>query len=281
MAEKKGKSKKLSVTDVGAVSAGQDTLQRVAVYVRENPLLAGAAVGVVALILLAGLMLRVNASAADRKIMTEYAKALEQEDAAAQVTALEPLAQKGGRWTAEIVYMLGEAAVRAQQYDKAGAAFNRVKTEFGTSEYAPRAAEGLAFLEENKGNADAALAGYKEVMEKWSTTFVGRCQWLNIARVQEGKGDLKAAVEAYQAQAKGFPDSGVASKAEEALARLKKGHPELFPEEKKEGEAAAEGEKAEGQQEGEVTAPASTEGDAAAVAPAAVEGESAAAPAQK
>lgn len=119
------------------------------------------AVGVAASILLAGLVLRANASVADRKIMTEYAKALEQEDAAAQVTALEPLAQKGGRWTAEIVYMLGEAAVRARQYDKAGEAFNRVKTEFGTSEYAPRAVEGLAFLEENKGNADAALADTK------------------------------------------------------------------------------------------------------------------------
>ncbi|HPO16198.1 MAG TPA: tetratricopeptide repeat protein [Candidatus Hydrogenedentes bacterium] len=251
MAEKKGKTKKLSVTDVGSVTAGQDTLQRAMAYARENPLIVGAAAGAVVLILLAGWLFRVNASITDDEIMTRYAKALENEDPAAQVTELEAVVQEGGRWTAEVLYMLGEAAIRAQQYDKSAEAFKRVTEEFGTSEYAPRAAEGLAFLEENKGNTDAALSGYKDVMDKWSNTFTGRCQWYNIARVQESKGDFKAAVEAYQAQVKGFPDSHISEKSEEALARLKKEHADLFPEEAQEGEASVT--VLEGQSEGVVS----------------------------
>lgn len=250
MAAKKGKTKKLTVTDVGSVTTSQDTLQRTLAYARENPLIVGAAAGVVVLILLAGWLFRMTASIADEEIMTRYAKALENEDAPAQVTELEALAQEGGRWTAEVLYMLGEAAIRAQQYDKSEQAFKRVTAEYGTTEYAPRAAEGLAFLEENKGNADAALAGYKGVMDTWPNTFAGRCQWYNIARVQESKGDFKAAVEAYQAQIKGFPDSHISERSEEALARLKKEHAELFPEESKEGEAAAA--VSEGQPEGAV-----------------------------
>lgn len=91
-------------------------------------------------------------------------------------------------------------------------------------------------------------------MEKWSTTFAGRCQWLNIARVQEGKGDLKAAVEAYQAQVKGFPDSGWPER-EEALERLKKAIPNCSPRRRKKEKRRRKGRRRRAPRK-EVTAPA-------------------------
>lgn len=273
MAEKKSKARKLAVTDVGATRTERDTLQRLTAHVVENPVLYAAATGFVALCLLIGLFYKVSANVNDRKVMTQYAKALQDDDPQKQSTDLAAVTEKKSRWTPEALYMLAETAIRVGDYEKAEQAFKRVRDEFSTSEYAPRAVEALAFLAENKGNLEAALAGYKEVIEKWPNSFIGRCQPLNIARIQENMGNLQAAAESYQSQVDMFPKSHVASNAEAALDRLRTSHPELFP--KKEAEVKTEGEAAVAKAEGE-TVPAKAEGETATPK---MEGESVPAPA--
>ncbi len=252
MAEKKSKSRKLTVSDVGVTIVERDTLQKVTAHLRENPVLYAAVAGFVVLCLAAGFLYRLGAQVEDRKVMTQFAKALESEDPKEQMEKLSAVAGLKSRWTAESLYMQGEAAIRAEEYGKAEEAFKRIVSEFPSSEYAARATAGLAFLAENKGDLDAALAGYQDVLKKWPESFVGRCQPLNIGRVQEGKGDLKAAIESYQSQIDRFKGSNVAKKAQAALDRLQESHPDLFP--AKEAAKAEEGEKAV--KEGEAAAPA-------------------------
>ena len=66
--------------------------------VKENPVIYGAAAGFIVLCLLAGLVIRVNSSAARREGMTQYAKAMGNEDPALRVAAFDALAQ-GSRLT--------------------------------------------------------------------------------------------------------------------------------------------------------------------------------------
>lgn len=230
----------MSIEEVGVPVARQDSLQRWLRHVQENPVLYGAVLVFVALCGVAGLLYRMNVAASERAFMTRYAAALEIEDSKARLVELELLAQENNRWTPEIVYLAGETAVRAQAYDQAEAAFKRVREEFANSEYAATALDGMAFIAENRGGYEQALALYQEAAGNYANTFTGRRQALNIGRVQERLGDLEAAVASYESQLEMFPDSNTAGEAREALDRLKKEHPELFPDETVEQEALAE-----------------------------------------
>jgi hypothetical protein len=60
-----------------------------------------------------------------------------------------------------------------------------------------------------------------------------------MARLQEELGKLPEAIASYKKQIEIFPDSSLSSSAEQALARLKSEHAELFPEEAPVAEASA------------------------------------------
>lgn len=230
MALKSGKTKKsLDIRDVGAMLTQQDELARWLQHLRENALLYVASAVFVVVCIAAGLLYRANQAAAEQLRLTAYARAMQEEAAPARLAALERIPIGRDQWSAEVLYMLGETAIRAGEYDKADQAFSRVCDEFSASEFAPRAAEGLGFLAENRGDLPEALARYREVAQKWPASFSARVQPFNIARVQERLEDFQAAVEAYQSQVELFPGSHAARKAEAALARLRESHPELFP----------------------------------------------------
>ena len=63
---------------------------------------------------------------------------------------------------------------------------------------------------------------------------------LAAARQYERNGQSEEAVAAYKEQTRAWPDSNVAGRASEALARLEAAHPELFPEEPAAAEPALE-----------------------------------------
>lgn len=232
MAIRRRKKKKTTVKDIGSpLAETQDSLAQWLVHLRDNAALYAAAAAFVAVCVIAGVWYNVNRTSGEQKTMTEYAAALSKEKPEEQLSALAPVTESKSRWTAEALYVAGETAIRAGELEKAGQFFQRVLDEYGTSEYASTATEGLAFLAENKGDLDGALARYREVSEKWAGTFISRRQPLNIARVLEAKSDFKGAIESYQAQVSMFPDSKVAGKAQEALDRLKVSHPDLFPKE--------------------------------------------------
>ena len=222
-------------TAIGVLGIKKESdLGRFILHVRENPTAYAAGLLLVLLAIFAGLVWRNSVHAAEERVMSDYAAALvDTEDEAIRATKLETVSQSvSGRWAPEVVYMAGEAALAQAAYDKAEAAFNRLLKEFPQSEYASRAAEGLAYIAEAKGDLKAALQGYQDVANKYEKTFTGKLQQNNIGRVQESLGDFAGAKAAYEKQLSVFPDSKAATRAQEALDRLKDAHADLFPAEK-------------------------------------------------
>jgi len=156
------------------------------------------------------------------------------EDPALRATQLAPLTESSSRWTAEALYMTGEAAYQAQDYAKAKNAFDNLRQKFVDAQFTPDAVEGLGNVAENQGDYQGALAAYQEIKAKWAGSFASLRQDVNIGRCQEHFGNLPEAVKSYKAQVDLFPDSAVAGKAQESLDRLKLVHPEVFPAEKPE-----------------------------------------------
>lgn len=249
----------------------QSDFGRFVLHLRENPTLYAAGVLLVVLAIFAGLVWRGAADNKDEQVMSDYAAALvDTEDEAIRATKLEQLAESAtGRWTAEIAYMAGEAALSQGANDKAETAFNRVLAEFPGSQYASRAMEGLAFIKEAKGDFPGAAAGYEEITTKYAGTFTAKLQQNNIARVKEASGDIAGAVAAYQQQLSVFPDSQAAARAQEALDRLKASHPELFPAEAPAVDSAAVAPAPEAAAAPAEAAPAEAPAPAAEEAPAA------------
>ena len=158
------------------------------------------------------------------------AGALSEEDITLRLDSLTKIAASPDV-TDEAVYLLGETAFDAENYDEARKAFERVRDEFPQSQYVPTAVEGMADIEFEQGNHEAALKLYQEIRDRWPDSFAARRQLLNIGRTQEKLGHLPEAVAAYQEQVSAFAKSATASMAQQALDRLKEAHPELFPEE--------------------------------------------------
>lgn len=231
MAEKKTR---LNASDIGSIRPDSSNvggeIHKALEHLRENLLLYVAAVVFVILCIVAGILFRLSSMAAEREIMTQYASAMTIEDPALRAAELESVARLGGRWGHEALYALGEAAIQAGEYDRARNAFQQLISEAGNSEFAPQAAEGMAWLAENRGDLEEALLGYQAVEKEYPESFLARIQPLNKARVLEKKEDLPGAIAAYEEQMGVFPDSNAAREAEAALERLRGSHPELFPE---------------------------------------------------
>jgi len=251
-------------------------------YVKENPTKVAGGIGFVLLCVAIGGLYSLKNMADDEKVTTEYAAALNTEDAELRAAALKEVADSGTRWSVEALYLTAETAIEAKSYDEARTAFEQVLAQHGDSDYAPMAADGLAFLDENEGKLEEALAGYTKVFETWDDTVTGRRQLLNMARVEEALGKHAEAVAHYQQQVEVFPESSVAGKAQVALDRLKSSMPELFPEEEADSEEAmTEAAPAEEAPAEEATAEAAPAEEAPAEAAPAEEATAEAAPAEE
>lgn len=198
-------------------------------YTRENPTKVAGGAGFLLLCIVIGGLFSLKNMADDRKATTAYAVALQTEDPDLRAQELKKVAEDNTRWSIEARYMMGEAAIEAKAYDKAREAFQEILTRHGDSEYAPMAADGLAFLDENDGKLEEALQGYSDILTKWDDTFTARRQPYNIGRLQEELGKTTEAVASYQQQLELFPESSVARKSQIALDRLKTSNPDLFP----------------------------------------------------
>ncbi len=160
---------------------------------------------------------------------SELARALSNEELPLRLDALKRVAASDDV-TDEAVYLLGETAFDAENYDEARAAFERVRDEFSQSQYVPTAVEGLGDIEAQQGNFENAAKLYQDIRDRWPTSFAARRQLFNIGRMNEKLGKLDEAITAYREQTTAFAESTVASEAQQALDRLKAAHPELFPE---------------------------------------------------
>lgn len=232
------KSNKKKAPDILDTPARSNDVDKFVRKFKENPVMYVAAAGFVVVCIIAGFAFRTFSQSSAKSAMTKLAQAMETEDPALRATELESAAK--GPVAAEAIYMMGEAAFDAKEYDKAKAAFERVRKEFSNAPFVPDAVEGLGAIAENAGQFDQAIASYKEIIEKWPTSFAKRRQQMNIARCQEAAGNLKDAIAAYKAQVQEFPGSSLEKDANTALDRLRASNPDLFPkEEPKPAEDAA------------------------------------------
>ncbi len=225
------KSTKQERMNFAAPDGAQNEFQRFITHIQENPMLYAACAGFVLLCAVAGGLFGLKNQIADQDVMTAYAIAIDTTDPALQASALELIAQGRSRWAVETLYLMGEASIQAGEYAKAKIAFTKMREEHPGSIYAGPAAEGLAFLAENEGDFETALAGYQEVYAKWKGTFVSRRQPINIGRVQESLQNFEGAINSYNEQIQVFAGSRLALRSAAELARLKEEHPDLFPEE--------------------------------------------------
>ncbi|HOZ47939.1 MAG TPA: tetratricopeptide repeat protein [Candidatus Hydrogenedentes bacterium] len=212
--------------------------QALVTYIQENPVLSAVAAAFIVLCVVAGLIFRAGREASARDVATRYAKALSNEDPALRASELAPVAEASGKWTAEALYMLGESAYAAKDYEKAKETFTKLRETFPAAPFVADAVEGLGNIAENAGSYEEALALYQEIVEKWPTSFAAMRQDLNIGRCQERLDRYAEAIEAYKRQLDQFPDSGTASEAQQALDVLQLTHPDLFPEETPQEETA-------------------------------------------
>src|SRR5690606_10556386 len=138
--------------------------------VREHPM---AYIGGVVFVLAVILIVAVFRQVSERRVVREnsaLARALNETDVTLRVEALKKLAASDNV-TDEAVYMLGETAFQAQQYEEARAAFERVRDEYPQSQFVPTAVEGLADVAFEKENYNEALKLYQEIRERWPNSF--------------------------------------------------------------------------------------------------------------
>lgn len=207
----------------------QSDLQALLNHLKERPWAYAGATAFVALCFLAGMVYRLQAQERDRQLMTKYARALKTADPAVRVAELEALTEQKSAVTAEALYMMGEAAFQAKEYDKAKAAFERLRKEYPDSAFAPQAVEGMGYVAEERGELELAVSCYQEVLAKWPDSITARWQALNLGRCLERLERLQEAVAAYGQQVATFPGSNAAKDAAAALERIESAHPELFP----------------------------------------------------
>ena len=187
----------------------------------------GGAAFIVAVLAFTGIY-RLAAQSKDRELSSTYAVAVLIEDPEERAEALAPLAADKTRLTPHALYMRGEALLSVRDHAGATEAFSKLRETYPDFQFLPDAVEGLGFVEEDQGNTEAALAVYREVLEKWPDTPAGRRQAFNIARCYENSGDTEEAIRFYREQFEVFPGSSVGLEAQQRLLALRAKHPELF-----------------------------------------------------
>ena len=200
-------------------------------HVRDNPVLYVAAVAFLIVCVIVGVAYRAYRAEAEQAGATAYARALDTEVPAARVDALAEFSAGPDWLEAESLYMAGEAAFDVGDLDKAKTLFEQLRAEHPDYEFTPDAVEAMGFIAEENGDHAAAIAHYEEIGQVWPDAFAARRQPMNIGRANEATENYEAAVAAYREQLDIFPGSNVATRAQQALDRLRETHPALFPEE--------------------------------------------------
>lgn len=198
-------------------------------HVKAYPLWYAVVAAFLVLCVIAGMLFKSGGESSLRSDTTSFGKAMATEDPITRAAELETLANGKGPMASKALYHMGQAFFAAKEYDSAKDAFERVRSEFSSSESVPDAVEGLGRIAEENKDYAAAVAHYREISEKWPTSLARRRQDCNIGRCEERSGKLAEAISAYQTQGEQFPDSVYAREAKKALERLRKSNPDLFP----------------------------------------------------
>ncbi|HQN02270.1 MAG TPA: tetratricopeptide repeat protein [Candidatus Hydrogenedentes bacterium] len=236
------KKKSTSVSHLFVPEEPKTEWQKILAHLEENIKLYAAGAIFVLICLAIGALIRVNAVAKEKEVATKYAEAALEADAKPRLEKYKAISESAGRWTPEVLYMMGETAIEAGEKETARQAFDKVISEYGDSDFAAPALEGLAFLARDEGRLEDALKTYEDLISKWPGAYVARCAHFTIGELLEALDRPQEAITAYRKQTTVFPESSVATKAEQALERMEEAHPDLFPAEEGEGEGATSAE---------------------------------------
>lgn len=209
-------------------SKPQGDLEALAEHIKSHPVQYLLSVGFIVLCGIASYFYQIQNTMTERKSASGFASALDIEDPVERAETLARFTATPSKFTPDGLYIQGESYFRAQEYDNAAVAFERLRAEYPDFRFVPDAVEGLGYIEEESGNYDGALARYREVLEKWPDSFAGYRQPYNIGRCEEYIGNVSEAIAAYQQQVDLFPGSNVSSRAQHALHTLEREYPELF-----------------------------------------------------
>ncbi len=232
------KKKSTSVSHLLAPEEPKTEWQKVLAHLEENIKLYVAGAIFVLICLAIAALIRINAVTKEKEITTKYAEAALEEDPKLRLEKYQAIDDSAGRWTPEVLYMMGETAIEAGDKEAARRAFEKVMSEYGSSDFAARSQDGLAFLARDEGRLEDALKAYEELVSKWPGEYVARCAHFTIGELLEELDRPQEAVTAYRKQTTVFPESSIATKAEQALDRMSEAFPDLFPAEEGEGEGA-------------------------------------------
>jgi len=230
------KKKSTSVSHLLVPEEPKTEWQKILAHLEENIKLYAAGAVFILICLAIGALIRVNTVVKQKEITTRYAEAALEEDPAARLENYQAIRDSSGRWTPEVLYMMGETAIEAGEFDAARQAFEDVVSDYGDSDFAAQAQDGLAFLARNDGRLEDALKTYEELVSKWPGEYLARRAHFTMGEILEELDRPEEAIAAYRKQATIFPESTVATKAENALKRMAETFPDLFPDDAGEGE---------------------------------------------
>lgn len=216
--------------DNEAVPKKNDLLALVA-HVQESPGIYIGAFAFVIVVVAATAVYRTVQAAALREASTDYVRALETEDPAQRSAAFAAIAESRPQFAARALYLEGESALEAGDYDAARGAFNELRERHPGFEFLPDAVEGLGFIEEDSGDYAKARALYAEIASKWPDSAAAQRQPFNLGRCFESEANLTEAVAQYRAQLVAFPGSTIAMRAQLRLDELRVSNPDLFADE--------------------------------------------------
>ncbi len=213
----------------GDDEAPKNDLRAFLTHVQTHPWTYIGAAGLVVLVLIITGIYRLSQKSTLEAAATELARALDIVDAVERGAALGKIVDSGSPLAARALYLQGESALEAANYDGARTAFTKLRESYPDYEFVPEAVEGLGLIQEDAGNFSAARGIYDEVIAKWPDSVAAQRQPYNIARCFEGEKNLASAIEKYRNQLEVFPGSTIAVRAQQRLDELRTEHPDLFP----------------------------------------------------
>ncbi|HOC67658.1 MAG: Outer membrane protein assembly factor BamD [Candidatus Hydrogenedentes bacterium ADurb.Bin101] len=232
------KKKSTSVSHLLVPEEPKTEWQKILAHLEENIKLYAAGAVFILICLAIGALIRVNAVVKEKEVATKYVEAALEQEAKPRLEKYKAISESAGKWTPEVLYMMGETALEAGEKETARQAFDKVISEYGDSDFAAPAMEGLAFLARDEDRLEDALKMYEDLISKWPGAYVARCAHVTIGELLEALDRPQEAISAYRKQITVFPESSVATKAEQALDRMAAAYPDLFPAEEGEGEDA-------------------------------------------
>jgi len=159
----------------------------------------------------------------EAQAVRQVEQALASETVETTISLLEDVVEEyaGTLPAARALYYLGDAYYENGKYESARQCYERYLRNYPRGEFAPNAAEGIAYCAESEGKFDEAIEQYKRVLENYGDSYIAEHAWYNIGKCYELAGDQAGAAHSYENQVSLYPMSAWSDRAEARLGELR------------------------------------------------------------